>query len=88
MGNPHSHYEHLNPEPISVLDRWGIGIEYSLGNIVYMAARILAVHQGAQGYNGRGGSEDCDKIIWWAGQLKEQLQAKGTAHEISKDKNR
>jgi len=71
--DPHSHYKALTPEPIDVLSSWGLGVETCLSNAYYMIVRIISVRKGAEGYNGRGGIEDADKLIWWAQRLKFEM---------------
>ena len=74
MDDQHSHYKALSPEPIDVLSEWGMAVEICLSNAFYMVTRIMAVRKGAEGYNGRGGIEDAEKLIWWAQRLQFEMR--------------
>ena len=83
MDDQHSHYRALNPEPIDVLSEWGMAIEACLVHAHKLVARLIAVHKGAEGYNGRGGIEDAEKLIWWAQRLQFEMQKEAAIAEAA-----
>lgn len=71
-----SHYSTLSPEPIEVLEKWGLTLPFACGTILKLVARIWSTHrpdQPAQGYQGRGGLEDIQKIRFYVDQLEKCL---------------
>ena len=58
------HYKNLNPEPIDVIEAWGL--DFTLGNVIKYIAR----------YKNKGGITDLKKAQWFLNRFIVYYEAK------------
>lgn len=80
------HYKGITPEPMEIIQSWGLTDGFVCGTILKLVARIYTTNRTdaptQPGYNNRGSSEDIQKLRYYVDRLEEWVLEREKARNV------